>query len=216
MISLNVKTGYQFLRLNSQEFLREAMRLRFQVYCRECHFIKEEEYREGYETDEFDEHSLHFGAFNPGGNMVGFARLILASCSRFPVEEKSPHLNLGLGENVKRENCAEISRFMITKKHKNASHNQIVNAMLTQGRELSFSERVNPVTFGLGRTMYQECLQRGIEYCFAFMEKTCWALMKIYGFNFEPVGPEVDFYGAVRPYVIRVRDQGSRFVEKKS
>lgn len=212
MVSLNLKTGYQFLRLNSQEFLQEAMRLRFQVYCRECHFIREEEYREGYETDEFDKHAVHFGAFNPSGCMVGFTRLILSSCSRFPVEERIPNLNVSLGTELSRGVCAEISRFMITKKHKNTSHNEIVNAMLTEGRELSFSERVNPVTFGLGRVIYQECLRRGIEYCFALMEKTCWALMKLYGFRFDPVGPEVDYYGQVRPYVIRVKDQASRFL----
>jgi N-acyl amino acid synthase of PEP-CTERM/exosortase system len=61
--------------------------------------------------------------------------------------------------------------------------------------------RVRPMAFGLYRAMYHETKRQKLRYWFALMERTLWMLLKIHGFAFRPIGPEVDFYGMVTPYM---------------
>jgi len=42
------------------------------------------------------------------------------------------------------------------------------------------------------------------------MEKSLWLLTKANGFDFKPIGPEVDFLGPVRAYMIDVREYGEK------
>lgn len=66
---------FSFRKITSLDKLQEAYRLRFQVYGRECHFWKESDYPQGYETDEFDPFSTHFAAFDSEDRMVGSVSL---------------------------------------------------------------------------------------------------------------------------------------------
>ena len=78
---------FLFRKISSPDELQEAYKTRFQVYGNECHFLKESDYPQGFETDEFDRYSVHFGGFDSLGRMVGTVRLILPHSPRFPIEE---------------------------------------------------------------------------------------------------------------------------------
>ncbi|MBI5873807.1 MAG: PEP-CTERM/exosortase system-associated acyltransferase [Candidatus Omnitrophica bacterium] len=196
---------FVFRKIDSPESLQESYRLRFQVYCKECNFIREEDYPQGYETDELDAHSLHFGGFDTEGRLIGAVRLITSSCDKFPIEEHCPKLDVDWGV-VRRQECAEISRLTISKVYRRRSNDGLyyepqVADMTVEEKGQHFMRRVRPMAFGLYRAIYQECKRVGINHWFALMERSLWTLLKIHGFVFKPIGPEVNFYGTVAPYL---------------
>jgi len=201
---------FNFKKLESPELLQEAYRLRFQVYCRECNFIKESDYPLGYETDDFDKHSVHFGGFDQEGRLIGSARLILPSCERFPIEEHCRVLNIDRNL-VRQEDCAEVSRLTISKLYRRRAHDGLyyepqIGDQCIEDKGNYFLRRVRPMAFGLYREMYHESKRLGIKHWFALMEKSLWLLLKIHGFVFKSIGPEVDFYGMVTPYIVDIAD----------
>jgi N-acyl amino acid synthase of PEP-CTERM/exosortase system len=190
---------FTFKKIDSPDLLREVYRLRFLVYCKECHFIDEADYPNGFETDGFDRYAVHFGAFDELGMIVGAVRLILPTCKQFPIEQRCRSLHFHPPMPVRRE-CAEISRLTISKLYRRE----------TQEKPTQFIRRVSPIALGLCNAMYQECQLNSINHCLALMEKSLWMLLKLHGFIFKPIGPEVNFYGKVTPYLIGVRDHARR------
>ncbi|MBI5873808.1 MAG: PEP-CTERM/exosortase system-associated acyltransferase [Candidatus Omnitrophica bacterium] len=184
-----------FRKIDSPESLQESYRLRFQVYCKECNFIEESQYPGGYESDDYDRDSLHFGALGNDGRLIGAVRLILPSCAKFPIQERCPSFNFD-DLNISRMECAEISRLTISK-----SWRQQIDA-----RPTNFILQVSYIALGLCHQMYRECRALGIDHCLALMEKPLWMLLKMHGFLFSPIGPEIDYFGKVTPYLIDIRD----------
>jgi N-acyl amino acid synthase of PEP-CTERM/exosortase system len=189
-----MEDGLVFRKIDSPESLQESYRLRFQVYCKERNFIEESQYPGGYESDDYDRDSLHFGALGNDGRLIGAVRLILPSCAKFPIQERCHFFNFD-DLNISRMECAEISRLTITK-----SWRQQMDA-----RPTNFILQVSHVALGLCHQMYNECRALGINYCLALMEKPLWMLLKMHGFPFFPIGPEIDYFGKVVPYLIDIR-----------
>lgn len=201
---------FTFRKIVSDESMQEAFRLRFQVYCKECNFIKEEDYPGGYETDALDKHSIHFGAYDDASRLVGAVRLVLSSCEKFPIEEHCPVCNVEKNL-VTRKTCAEVSRLTISKLFRRRAHDGLyyeaqLDDKAVEDKGAYFLRRVRPMAFGLYRAMYQESRRRNIRYWYALMEKSLWTLLRIHGFVFRPVGPEVDFYGMVTPYLADIAE----------
>lgn len=201
---------FTFKKIVSPEELLESYKLRFQVYCRERHFIRESDYPDGVETDGFDKYSLHFGAFDREGALVGAVRLILPYCAQFPIEEHC--LSLNIDKNlIKRPECAEVSRLTISKLFRRRADDGLyygpqISDQQVKDKGTIFMRRVRPMAFGLYRAMYQESKRIGVRHWYALMEKSLWLLLKIHGFVFTPIGQEVDFYGMVMPYIVGLSD----------
>jgi len=197
---------FTFKKVDSPELLQESFKLRFQVYCKECNFIKEEEYPQHFENDGFDEDSLHFVALDSIDTVVGAVRLILPRVTKFPIEDHCPHLEIDKN-NFDRSKAAEVSRLVISKLLRRRSgdglyyEQKIADKPSRDDQEGIFFRRIRPMAFGLYREMYHESKRRDIRYWFALMEKKLWLLLKLHGFIFKPIGEEVDFYGLVRPYL---------------
>jgi N-acyl amino acid synthase of PEP-CTERM/exosortase system len=202
---------FVFRQLTTPEERMEIFRLRYQVYCKECHFISEEDYPLGYECDPLDECSLHFGAYDRrGGGLIGGARLITSACGKFPIEEHCPQLDVDFNK-VSHEQCAEVSRLTISKLYRRRSQDGLYYEpqaadQPVEDRGEHFVRRVRPMAFGLYREMYHESKRHNIRYWFALMEKTLWLLLKIHGFVFRPIGPQVEFYGQVIPYLADIAE----------
>jgi len=199
---------FSFRKITTPELLHEAYRLRYQVYCEECHFINGSDYPLGYEMDKFDEHSVHFGGFDQEGRLIGAVRLILPACEKFPIEEHGPALNVDWSA-VPRRKSAEISRLAIAKLYRRRASDGLYYGPQVEDLHGSdggtyFTRRVRPMAFGLYRAIYQESKRLKISHWFAFMEKPLWLLLKIHGFVFRPIGPEVEFYGLVSPYLAAI------------
>jgi len=196
--------GMFFRKIDSPELLDDVFRLRYQVYCKERQFMSASEYPHGAEKDAFDDFSIHFGAFDPEGRLVGAVRLILPDCPIFPIEERVPALRLGKDLPL-REECAEISRLTISKEFRRSlSSGEAGGPSGLLHRTGAILRRVSPVALGLCHLMYVECLEEQIGYCLALMERPLQLLLKIHGFAFRQVGPEIDYFGPVAPYLIDV------------
>jgi N-acyl amino acid synthase of PEP-CTERM/exosortase system len=205
-----VEEKFNFEKIGTQDVLLDAFKLRFQVYCRECNFIKESDCPSGYETDAFDQHSSHFGAFDQDKRLVGGVRLILPSCEKFPIEDHCKALDIDY-RAIPRKGCAEVSRLTISKLFRRRANDGLyyepqVKDETVEDRGNYFLRRVRPMAFGLYRAMYQESKRIGITHWFALMEPSLWMLLKIHGFVFKPIGPSVDFYGIVTPYIVGLSD----------
>jgi N-acyl amino acid synthase of PEP-CTERM/exosortase system len=188
-----------FKKIDSPELLQEVYKLRFQVYARECRFISADDYPEGMERDAYDEHAVHFGAFDEEGQIIGAVRLILPSSEKFLIEERCGDLPFDDGL-PSRHLHAEISRLTISKSFRrllapNNAHEDKTGAYI---------RKVSPLALGLCHMMYDECRERGIAFCLALMEKPLALLLKLNGFQFKPIGPAVDFFGPVTPYILFV------------
>lgn len=209
---------FEFRRITSPEAMEEVYRLRYQVYCNECRFIDPKDYPDGIETDEYDRHSAHFGAYDGEGRLVGSVRLILSSPRRFPIEEHCPTLDVD-PLKVSPRKSAEISRLTISKLYRRRAQDGLyyeprAEDVAVQDKGQYFMRRVRPMAFGLYREMYHESKRLGIRYWYALMEKTLRTLLKIHGFVFNPIGREVDFYGLVTPYLADIVELEKNVHEK--
>lgn len=212
------QTEFIFRLVESQEHIRQVYRLRYQVYCNECGFITKEEYPEEMERDKYDSYALHFVAEDPQG-IIGTARLVLDNPHGFPFEERcSDNLNFDV-TTVDRRQLAEISRLIISKNYRRRRDDGLyyspdyVDIKVEEPKERL--NRIRPMAFGIYREMYQECKRRGITHWFAIMEKSLWLLLRMHNFVFNPIGEEIDFYGAVRPYMCKI-EEGERVLSQKS
>ena len=206
-------TKFTFGVIDNPELLQEAFRLRYQVYCHECNFIKEEDYPEGFEKDEYDPYSIEFFAQDSEG-MIGTARLVLDSPLGFPLEEHCKD-NLTIDKNaLPRNNCAEISRLVISKQYRRRRNDGMYyspdytdNPVAAAAAEKeNLIKRIKPMTFGMFKELYQESKRRDIKYWYVLMEKSLHLLLRIHGFVFEPIGSEINFYGPVKPYLANLVD----------
>lgn len=203
---------FSFGLLRSRHDLLTSYALRFQVYCAERGLLPAANYPDGVESDDLDARSLHFGAFYCADeSMAGTVRLILGGLDRLPVATKcaiDPALmpRAALGGSV-----AEISRLAVSRHFRRRDtdgvlpdERAVAGALPASRREL---RRGCPeLVLGLYKAMYHETKRRGIEYWFAAMEHSLARLLQRFNFSFHPVGPEVDYYGPVTPYVARIDD----------
>lgn len=204
------QTEFTFKLVESPESLDEVFRLRFQVYCRECNFIRVEDYPDGKESDKYDKYALHFVVEDQYG-LIGTARLILDSPLGFPIEEHcAEKLNLDIN-SLTRNKLAEISRLVISREYRRRRGDGLYytpdyDSTADFHHLENVRRRVMPIAFGLYREMYQESKHKGITYWYAIMEKSLFQLLCIHGFIFKPIGPEIDFYGPVRPYLGNIEE----------
>ncbi|MDP3789930.1 MAG: GNAT family N-acyltransferase, partial [Candidatus Omnitrophota bacterium] len=75
MIELIGRSRLIFRRVDTPESLLEVYRLRYEVYCNECKFLKPEQYPEGIEHDKYDPNSVQFSASDQYG-IIGTMRLV--------------------------------------------------------------------------------------------------------------------------------------------
>lgn len=201
---------FKFLKV---DFTDEAMMdkiyaLRFDVYCRECGFIRAEDYPDGRERDEYDAQSIHFAAFNGDGDAVGTMRLIMPGEHPLPILEHCTQLDVPR-ERLEVPEAVEISRLVISKRLRRRHDDHMYYGAKTEDEYVvenneQFLRRAKPMAFGLYREIYTESKRRGITEWYSLMERPLWFLLRIHGFLFDPIGAEVDVYGPVRPYVGRI------------
>lgn len=198
---------FLFKKIDSPELLQDVFRLRYQVYCRERHFIHPAAHPLGIETDAFDAHSVHFGAFDSGKRLAGAVRLILPGCEKFPIEKACKSVAFG-DYFEKRQVCSEISRLTISRDYYRTLDK--TSSFVSERRQKGMKRlgQVSPILFGLCRALYFECKRRGILFCLALMEPSLQELLRLHSFVFYPIGGVVEYFGKVRPYVLDVAELG--------
>jgi N-acyl amino acid synthase of PEP-CTERM/exosortase system len=188
-------------------------RLRFQVYCLECHFLEAADYPDHRETDGHDPYAIHFAAFDGGGDPIATMRLVLDSALGFPLERHAPMLSPRF-RDLPRSTTAEVSRLIVARSYRRRAHDGLYGADVggpTPG-EPTARPRVRKrsdyplILFTLFRAMYEESLRLGLTCWLAAMEPALERLLRRFGLVFTPIGPPMDYFGEVVPYMAFIED----------
>jgi N-acyl amino acid synthase of PEP-CTERM/exosortase system len=201
--------------------LDDLYMLRYEVYCIECAFLDPACYENGKESDEYDDCSMHFGAYARDRMLVGTVRLVqppkdmaypfMAHCEVFDRFALPPRVE-----------AAEISRLVVKKTYRRRRGDSL------QGISKDFLSGETPpestiaagqidrrtdtplLLLGLYREMYRYSCENGIRYWYAAMERSLARALERMGFKFEPIGPPTDYYGKVTPYVVDLHELRER------
>lgn len=207
---------FDFCVIDDTRYLQDSYALRYEVYCNEQHFLAPEDYPSRLEIDSYDEHSIHVGAINREGGLVGTLRLVLPSPRGFPFHEHcelfSEFKDFSSPANPDLSTSAEISRLAVSKSYRRRANDGLydlssqedIGTQSGEANELIHRRRRPEIILGLYKAMYQASKRRGVTHWFAAMEKTLLRLLYRYQFGFKPIGPEVDYYGPVTPYLAEV------------
>ena len=215
---------FDFSVINNPTRLSESFGLRYEVYCKEREFLLPESYPSKLEIDSYDNHAIHIGGSNQDGLMIGTVRLVLPSSIGFPLFE---HCELfpeyqHLGDKKSQQTAAEISRLAISKLYRRRQNDGLYGLEYRSDFENLDSSEIKPnsrlpegardrrnkpeIILGLYKTMYQASKRQGITHWFVAMEKTLLRLLHRFNVDFNPIGPELDYYGPVSPYIAVVAE----------
>lgn len=204
---------FDVVRADTPELVREAYRLRYQVYCVENAFENPAEHPDGLESDEFDDHSLQsLLVHRASGTVAGTVRLILPQPGRpglgLPMLTLCRDSELRSGKLLPRESTAEISRFAISKAFRRRAEDLGATGaapVLPRGAE----RRVIPhITLGLMKAVAWMSHEYGVTHLCAVMEPALLRLISRFGLFFTPLGPLVSHHGQRQPCYATVEALG--------
>jgi N-acyl amino acid synthase of PEP-CTERM/exosortase system len=218
---------FKFKKVDSEELLRETYRIRYEVYCQECGFLAPADYPDGLEIDKFDKTSVHFAAF-ADGNVIGTSRLVMNSEYGYPLNEHCKQISINEAE-LPKDRLVEVSRLSLRKSFRRRKEDGIyaVESYLKKSEGGILQENPDGTTdqdrrrhrpviiLGLYRAMYHETRRVGFTHWFAAMEKKLWFSLKAFNFTFQEIGPQVDYFGPVSPY-LGIIEQLEKEVSTKS
>ncbi len=212
-------SNLNFSVLGEPTSLSASFALRYEVYCRERNFLAPENYPSRLEQDIYDDCAIHVGSINNSGVMLGTIRLVLPSDRGFPLFEHCkvyPEFS-HLAETQSLQTAAEVSRLAISKQirkqnsigERRLKHNADQELLKLEGfsgdlQDLGELHVKADIMLGIYRTIYQVSKRRGITHWFAAMEKSLVRLMRRFHFAYTPIGPELDYYGSVTPYIVAI------------
>lgn len=202
--------NFRVLRVDDDpNYLNATYRLRYAVYCREKRFLDEGNYPDQAEMDEYDACSMHFAAIDEDGLVKGTLRLVIPPNGDFPLVK---HCKLYIDVPFP-PNTAEISRLAVSKRfrrprvdtgHTHFGITQLVFKDIA-AKQRSHRQRAK-ITMSLYETMYRESKRAGIEYWLAAMEQPLVRRLERFGFKWTQIGPEIDYFGPVAPYLGKLKD----------
>ena len=190
--------------------MEQIYRLRYEVYATEFGYIDSKNYPDGLEYDKYDRQAQHFAAIDSEGDVVGAVRLILPGVLDLPLEEQcsSSYNPKQICPHVR---FAEMSRLIIGKKLRSRgqftrSCHEKYKAVTDESASVTYRCLAKCVTIGLCSCVFEESQRLNITHWYALMEKKLFLLLALYGFKFNCIGPEINYYGAVFPYVVSLSE----------
>jgi N-acyl amino acid synthase of PEP-CTERM/exosortase system len=208
---------FRFACVSEGSDLATVFGIRYQVYCVERGFLPEDDYPAQLESDDFDAHALHILATHRAGHPAGTARLVMSSPLGFPAMEhcvfSEEFAFLNDPEHPSLASFGEVSRLAVSKAFRRREGDTPYGGPPREDpapREgadiLAFAPPRNTpeILMGICRVLYHQSKRRGITHWVFAMERSLYVLLKRMGFNYTPAGPETDYYGPVRPYVVSI------------
>ena len=141
------------------------------------------------------------------GELAGYVRLAFAGADgRFPFQEHGAQVYAQIVLPPQAQ-AAEVSRLMVSKVFRRR-RGDIVSGANEIALDAPPDERriASPqILLSLYRQMYHYSNANGIRYWYAAMERGLVRSLSRFGFYFEQIGPELEYYGAVAPYMVDLR-----------
>ncbi len=217
-MGLRTMTRFFFRKIPKDDpVIYDVYRLRYKVYCEEWGFEKPEDHPGKLETDEYDQHSIHLGAFSQeDGNLIGTIRLILNSELGFPIDR---HCTFDTDiSSLDRNRIAEISRLAVSKEYRKRAVDKLIYnngepdpLQRKESRDIQEKRKQEFfIIMGLYICMYMESSKIGLTHWFAVMANGLSILLKRMKIQFTPIGPEVEYHGRRIPYIGAIDDIVSR------
>ncbi|HOY08965.1 MAG TPA: PEP-CTERM/exosortase system-associated acyltransferase [Candidatus Omnitrophota bacterium] len=197
---------YKKVYKDEPRLMDQIYRLRYEVYVSEFGYVDSKHYPDGLEYDRYDQQAQHFAAIDPDGDVVGAVRLILPGELALPLEEQCPSA-YNPKQVCAHVRFAEMSRLIISKKLRNRGpfiRPCQENRKACEGNNSDVVCRcfAKCIIIGLCSYVFEESQRLNITHWYALMEKKLYLLLALYGFKFNSIGPEINYYGSVFPYVV--------------
>ncbi len=184
--------------------MQQVFELRYQVYCVEMGFLPVDNYPDRCEIDEYDAISAHFCAFNLRNELVGYVRLVPPDLTQsFPFQSHCHELLAGAGL-APPEQAAEISRLMVSHDYRRRRGDVLAGVTVEEDAakvKQDLRDHTPQILLSLYRQMYAFSLAKGTRYWYAAMERPLARALGQMGFAFAQIGPLIDYYGPVAPYL---------------
>lgn len=205
---------FRFALATTEADRRKVFALRYQVYCREFRYEKEEDCPGGIETDHFDGQSLHcLLEHRESGRPAGCVRMVLpimdssGSLDSLPMErhcaESLEHRDLHPGL-LPRQSVCEVSRLAVPEMFRRRSGEGRTQAGNTDGPvfapEVVRTFPLIGMSLFLAATAMVGLASR--HHVFAMMEPRLARLLSLSGFRFVRVGAFMDYHGHRAAYYI--------------
>ena len=187
--------------------------LRYQIYCEECQFLPTSHYPNKQESDEYDAHAVHFGAFNLKGEIAGYVRLVRPDAKQlFPFQIHCPNLMPGITLSAPAD-AAEVSRLMVHPNYRRRRGDQLSGVNTNpEAPPLTQEMRNNSpqILLSLYRQIFNFSRFNHINYWYAAMEQDLARVLNHLDFHFEQIGLKANYFGPVAPYLADLRETQAR------
>ena len=195
--------NFDVIQADSPRLLKEAYRLRYQVYCIENALENPDEHPSGCERDAEDDRSAHVLLLHRGsGIFAGTARVILpaadGSSRPLPIHRILASQRQDFLHYLPLHDTAEISRFAVSKAFRRRFGQEGPAAVgTTVNLEVMSDERrmVPYITFGLIRGVLEICKKHRIVNLGAIVEPALMRILRRFGGDFRPIGGLIDHHG---------------------
>ena len=187
---LRYRTYFRTEDAPSDDLLKTALSLRYQVYCVERNFLDGHRHPDRLESDTFDTHSVHGVLFyRPWNRPVGTSRLILPDVGRapFPFYAMLDKAGIALTSHFPRGRTAEISRFAVSRAFR-------------PDRTM----RSKMPCLGLAQLLLRLSRTHGVTHWVAVMPNSLLRMLAMMGIEFTPVGEAVAYHGVRQPAVCEI------------
>lgn len=197
---------------DTDALLRETQRLRYQIYCREFGFEREEDCAGGLETDVFDAQALHcLIRHRPTDEIAGCVRLVHlpsgALQTRLPVATYCAAALTGADphpDNLPADEVCEISRLAVSagfRRRFSEQETQLGNldAAEVDGANSRSFPLLAVALFMAARFMMLHCAR---PHVFTTMEPRLARMLERTGLHFRRLGPVVDYHGRRAAYYL--------------
>lgn len=185
------------LNANDKEERELFQGLRYKYWVEKFKFFKKKSpNEEKLEFDIYDEHAVHFGAFNLNNQLVGYSRFILPGCHGLQVRnefEELVHPKVNTMLNISQS--VESSRLIV---------------------DYEFQVKRYDVAQMIYKLKYQFMKLFGFKYWYIVAEKKLIRALKFQMYPFEIIGRGRDYYGSVRyPAVMDIDKVDEILIVKK-
>lgn len=219
LLSSHFETYFRIVLADTPDLLQQAQRIRYDVYCKEFGFEREENCPAGLEQDEYDAASVHCLVIHKATNRAaGCVRLVKVPRAQpellLPLEKHCGHsLNHETlhPSRMLRLTICEISRLAVHtqfRRRLGESLSPIGSNMIVFSEAPTAAERrtfpLISVALIAASTSLMVVTQR--PNLFIMVETWLATLLKRLGLSFVQIGESIDYHGPRAPYFITVED----------
>lgn len=207
------KQYFQVVPALTEDLVKEAQRIRHDVYCRELGWEPLRD--DGLEKDDFDANSLHCLLRSVvNDRYIGCVRLVLPT--EFDSGVMLPFQQTCLGgldaghpdaQDLKTGAVAEVSRLAIISDYRRRRDEQGKPVAVPAGQDFSHERRKFPfIPVGLYLGMMQMAKRHGIDTLYFLTEPVLARHFSMLGGKLVPVGQAIEHRGKRVPYVMKVSE----------